>query len=57
MVMISYSAYGNIDFQENLWLIPLEYIVVIGVADWELYFRKKSNPEKALFESTTNKIR
>jgi hypothetical protein len=54
MVMVSYSAYGNVDFQENLWLITLECIVVIGMAVWELYFRKKSNPEKALFESTTN---
>ena len=40
MVMVSYSAYGNADFQENLWLILIEYSLVIGMAIWELFFRK-----------------
>ncbi|MEL6811316.1 MAG: glycosyltransferase 87 family protein [Bacteroidota bacterium] len=36
MVMFSYSAYGADGFSENLWLVTLEYMVVIGFASWEL---------------------
>lgn len=36
MVMLSYSAYGKEGFSENLWLVSLEYIVVIGFFIWEL---------------------
>lgn len=36
MAMLSYSAYGKDGFDENLWLVALEYIVVIGIAIWEL---------------------
>jgi len=53
LVMLSYSAYGTAGFQENLWLITIEYSIVIGFAIWELYFRKKSNTEKIPFESAT----
>ncbi len=37
VVMLSYSAYGKDGFNENLWLVALEYVVVIGVAVWEMY--------------------
>ncbi|MFT6747985.1 MAG: alpha-1,6-mannosyltransferase [Glaciecola sp.] len=30
MVFVSYWAYGNSDFEENYWLIMLEYLVVLG---------------------------
>lgn len=53
MVMVSYSAYGNAEFQENLWLIAIEYTIVIGLAIWELCFRKKSNSEKEHFKPAT----
>lgn len=36
MVMLSYSAYGKDGFDENLWLITLEYTIVIGFAIWEI---------------------
>ena len=36
MGMLSYSAYGKDGFDEKLWLVALEYVVVIGVAAWEL---------------------
>ncbi len=40
VVMLSYSAYGNDGFEEKLWLVALEYIVVIGVAVWEIFLQK-----------------
>src|SRR5690554_1864817 len=40
MVILSYSAYGKGGFDENLWLITLEYISVIGIATWELFYKK-----------------
>jgi alpha-1,6-mannosyltransferase len=38
-VILSYSAYGLNDFSENLWLVALEYTVVIGFAVWEIFQR------------------
>ncbi len=35
-VMLSYSAYGAEGFSENLWLVALEYVVVIAFLIWEL---------------------
>ncbi|MBZ9731495.1 glycosyltransferase 87 family protein [Salegentibacter sp. JZCK2] len=40
LVMLSYSAYTNAEFQENYWLIAVEYCVVIGVFLFE-FFRPK----------------
>jgi alpha-1,6-mannosyltransferase len=36
MVVFSYAAYGADGFHENLGLVAIEYIAVIGVALWEL---------------------
>ena len=36
MVMLSYAAYTSAGFSENLWLVLLEYSVVIGYAIWEI---------------------
>ncbi len=36
MIVLSYSAYGPGGFQENLWLVALEYLVVIGFFVWEV---------------------
>jgi len=36
VVVLSYSAYGKDGFDEKLCLVGLEYLVVIGVASWEL---------------------
>ena len=41
MVMLSYSAYGKDGFDENLWLVALEYIMVIGIAVWEILLSQK----------------
>ncbi len=36
MVMLSYAAYGENGFHENLWLVGIEYVVVILFFIWEL---------------------
>jgi hypothetical protein len=41
VVMLSYSAYGVDGFSENLWLVAIEYIVVIGFAICEIFQKKK----------------
>ncbi|SRX75523.1 glycosyltransferase 87 family protein [Aequorivita antarctica] len=46
MVVLSYSAYGKDGFDEKLWLVALEYIIVIGVAVWELFLQTKLKPTR-----------
>ncbi|WP_228236245.1 polyprenol phosphomannose-dependent alpha 1,6 mannosyltransferase MptB [Allomuricauda sp. M10] len=49
MVILSYQTYANVDFKEQLWLLAIEYILVIGYFIYEmigvlskkLYFFKK----------------
>jgi len=41
VVILSYSAYGINGFSENLWLVALEYLIVIGYAVWEFLPKKK----------------
>jgi len=43
VVILSYSAYGFEGFSENLWLVALEYFIVIGFFVWELLKFKKSS--------------
>ena len=45
MVVLSYSAYGPGGFQENLWLVGLEYLVVIGVFGWEVFWKKRNSTD------------
>jgi hypothetical protein len=42
VIMLSYSAYGINGFSENLWIVSLEYLIVISFAIWEMYPNKKS---------------
>jgi len=42
-VILSYSAYGPDGFQENLWLVGTEYLIVLSVCIWEV-FRKEKKP-------------
>ncbi|MUP44726.1 mannosyltransferase [Gramella sp. BOM4] len=44
VVMLSYFAYSNPDFQENLWLVGLEYLVVIGYFILEISGKKRLLP-------------
>jgi len=40
-VILSYAAYTANGFQENLWLVALEYLLVFIVLGWELFKRKR----------------
>ncbi len=40
VVILSYAAYTSAGFQENLWLVALEYIIIIGVFIKEYFGRK-----------------
>lgn len=44
VVMLSYSAYGNDAFQENYWLVFVEYLVVFCFLIFEL-LKSKSQPK------------
>ena len=41
-VILSYSAYSNNQFNENLYLVGLEYLLVIGWFVWVVFNRKKT---------------
>lgn len=40
VVMLTYFAYSNPEYQENPWLLAVEYIVVFGFMFFELFRRK-----------------
>lgn len=41
LIILSYSAYQNETFQENLWLVALQYTIVYTIFFWELFCKKK----------------
>jgi len=45
-VVLSYYAYSNPDYKENLWLLAIEYILVIGFFIYEII---GSRPKKLYF--------
>ncbi|EDM43637.1 hypothetical protein SCB49_08603 [unidentified eubacterium SCB49] len=48
MVILSYAAYGENGFSENLVLVTIEYTVVIGCAFIEIFYRNKLHKTKLL---------
>jgi len=44
VVVLSYFAYSNPDFTENLWLLALEYFVVFGFIAYEIFNPKRQKP-------------
>jgi hypothetical protein len=43
-IILSYTAYINPDFKENLWLVGLEYVLVLGFLVYDFFaFRKAVN--------------
>lgn len=45
--LLSYAAYRTSSYQENLWLVGLEYLLVFGMMMWELRGRRRINPAPA----------
>ncbi|MGB6154175.1 MAG: mannosyltransferase [Pricia sp.] len=44
VVVLSYFAYSNPSFTENLWLLAIEYFAVFGFLVYEIFIRKRQNP-------------
>jgi len=36
MVILSYQAYANVGYKEHLWLLAIEYILVMGYFIYEM---------------------
>jgi hypothetical protein len=47
-VIFSYSAYQSLDYQENLYWVTLEYILVIGYWIWEYFYAQKVSVENSI---------
>ena len=41
VIILSYQAYANIPWNENLWFVSLEYIIVFTFITWEFIKKKK----------------
>lgn len=41
VVILSYQAYANSPWKENLWLITLEYIILYTYFIWEVFIKRK----------------
>ncbi len=51
IIILSYQAYANTPWKENLWFVGIEYVFVYGFLIWELFIKKptqKSEWEKLL---------
>lgn len=42
LVVLSYHTYSNPEFEENLWLVAIQYIFVMGYFGWELFKKNDS---------------
>lgn len=54
LVLLSYSAYGKEGFQEQLWLVAIEYVLAIGFLIWELFFRRRNTIPTRLQKSISD---
>ena len=43
LVILSYFTYSNPDFNENLWLVAIQYVIVMGYFAWELFKGTRAN--------------
>ncbi len=43
-IILSYQAYANIPWKENLYIIALEYLIVYGYLIWEISKSRKRDP-------------
>jgi len=49
VIILSYQAYANLPWKENLWFVGLEYAIVYGYLIWELFF--KNHHKKQYFDA------
>lgn len=56
MAFLSYAAYKTETYDENLWLVGLEYVVVIGFMLWEMFYSKAAPSHGLANEETTTKL-
>lgn len=40
VIILSYQAYANTPWKENLWFVTIEYLVVYGFLLWEIFIKK-----------------
>jgi alpha-1,6-mannosyltransferase len=40
-IFLTYSTYSNPDFQENFWLISMEYFIVFSFFTYEVFINNK----------------
>ncbi|WP_339336932.1 MULTISPECIES: mannosyltransferase [unclassified Croceitalea] len=45
VVILSYYAYSNPDFKENLWLLAIEYCLVLGYLTYEIFKNHNTIPK------------
>ncbi|MEZ4859074.1 MAG: mannosyltransferase [Flavobacteriaceae bacterium] len=50
LVMLSYNAYKIEGVEENLWVVFGEYVLIIGVVLWEIFFKKKITPQTSILD-------
>lgn len=46
LVVLSYYTYSNPKFNENLWLVAFQYLIVMGYLGWELFKKQEMSGEK-----------
>ena len=54
VIVLSYQAYGNLPWKENLWFVGLEYLIVYGYLIWEVSLFYKIKKEGKRIKSTIN---
>ncbi|AXT62514.1 mannosyltransferase [Aquimarina sp. AD10] len=50
-IILSYTAYIHPDFKENLWMVGLEYFIVLTVFFWDMYLLSKNQTKSSLTSS------
>ncbi|WP_324720874.1 polyprenol phosphomannose-dependent alpha 1,6 mannosyltransferase MptB [Salinimicrobium sp. HB62] len=54
MVVLSYFAYSQPDYEENLWLIAVEYVIAFGVMYFEIFSQR---PQRFSAEDTNEDLK
>ena len=54
VIILSYQAYANLPWKENLWFVSLEYLIVYGYLIWEVSLFYKIKKEGKRIKSTIN---